>query len=129
MNRRTWMTRGCAVALLMLLSAAAGDARGTINRTAFMTFRQPFALPGLALAAGTYRFDLAAPGASPDVVRVSSRDGKQVHYMGFTIKVPRRNSLDARSMVTFGEAPAGAPQPIAVWFPPDTGEGRRFIYP
>ena len=128
MNRRTWMIRGCAVALLMLVSAAAGDARGTINRMAFMTFRQPIALPGLALAAGTYRFELAAPGVSPSIVRVSSRDGKQVHYMGFTVSVPRRTPLDSGSTVTFGEAPEGMPQPIAVWFPPDTAEGRRFVY-
>ena len=65
MNPHTWIVRGCAMALLMLVSAAAGDAAGTIHRTAYLTFRQPVGLPGIALAAGTYRFELAAPGGSP----------------------------------------------------------------
>jgi hypothetical protein len=128
MNPHTWIVRGCAMALLMLVSAAAGDAAGTIHRTAYLTFRQPVGLPGIALAAGTYRFELAAPGGSPSVVRVSSRDGRLVHYMGFTISVPRRKALSGASMVTLGEAPEGTPQPIEVWFPPDTAEGRRFLY-
>ena len=128
MNRRKWTIRGCAAAALVLLAASAGDARGTIHRTAYLTFSGPVALPGVSLAAGTYVFEIAAPGFSTNLVRVMSRDGKRLHYMGFTQSVPRPRDLSNHSMVRFAEAPEGTPQPIAVWFPPDTADGRQFLY-
>jgi hypothetical protein len=128
MNRRNWMISGCAAAALVLLAASAGDARGTIHRTAYLTFSQPVALPGVALPAGTYVFQLAAPGVTTNLVRVISRDGKRIHYMGFTHSVPRPRDVSTHSMVRFGEAPDGMPQPITVWFPPDTADGRQFLY-
>ena len=128
MNRPHWMIRGCAVAVLTLVVASAGDARGTIHRTAYLTFSKPVALPGVSLAAGTYVFELAAPGVSTNLVRVMSRDGKRLYYMGFTHSVPRPAAMTNHSLVSFGEAPEGMPQPIAVWFPPDTADGRQFLY-
>jgi hypothetical protein len=48
--------------------------------------------------------------------------------MGLTNRVPRPGGLDTKSTVAFGEARRGEATPIMVWYPPDSGEGHRFIY-
>jgi hypothetical protein len=44
------------------------------ERTTFLTFNRPIALPGIALGTGTYIFELAEPLSNNAIVRVSSAD-------------------------------------------------------
>jgi hypothetical protein len=125
MNRRG-MLMVAGLALVGLVAAAPGDANIDTERTTQLTFSKPFSLPGVTLGAGTYIFERAAPMSAIEVVRVSSRDRRFVYYTGFTelVERPRGNT----SLITFGEAPAGAPVPVRDWYPAGTSTGHRFLY-
>lgn len=92
-----------------------------------LTFNAPIALPGVVLAAGTYAFEIPSEGASHSVVRVSSKDGRQIYLTTFTREVRRPNSDDAPK-VTFNEAARGLPRPVNTWFPSGDESGKQFIY-
>ena len=96
------------------VSAAAGD---------HLTFSRATALPGVVLPSGEYIFERASPGTSANIVRV--RDAKRnVRFMGYTVEVQRPNRRGATDrVVEFGEAPAGQPVPIKVWYPIGSGSG------
>ena len=84
------------------------------------------ALPGTVLPAGEYEFEVVE--GKPDVVRVSTADTHFAYYLGFTRSVTRPRSLAPGRAIVLGEAPAGSPKPIAVWYPTDGGDGHEFIY-
>lgn len=115
----------CAVVLAGLLSAAS-LARGNAH-TNYLTFSAPFALPGVAFPAGTYTFEVVAPGSN-DVVRVSSRDRARV-YLAFTQRVDRPRGLRADRQIVFAEVAAGLTPPVKAWFPMGEAVGHEFIYP
>ena len=56
---------------------------------------------------------------------LAARDGRRVLYTGFTTLVTRPGR---GPMVSFGEAPANAPQPIDVWYEDGAKMGHRFRY-
>jgi hypothetical protein len=93
-----------------------------------LTFRQTVALPGKVLPAGSYIFELATTATSHDVVRVRDRRTGQAMFAGFTVKVDRPNRRGREGKVTLGEAPAGAPVPVLVWYPDGVSYGHQFIY-
>jgi hypothetical protein len=117
----------CAVVLAGLL-AAASMARADAAHTNYLTFSAPFALPGVSLPAGTYAFQVVAPG-SHDVVRVSSRDGARVYLLAFTTPVDRPNGLRRDYQIVFNEVQAGMAPPVKAWFPIGEKAGHEFIYP
>jgi hypothetical protein len=122
------LLRKMVLAVIGLVAAglvATAHARSA-DRTS-LTFSKDVALPGVVLPAGTYVFDIANPDSSHDVVRVATRDG-HVRYMGLTLRVERPAGIPASQPVTFGEARADTPAPIAAWFPTGTSSGRQFIY-
>ena len=128
MVNRKWVLTAFGAAILGLAVAASGEAWGTANRTNHLTLSGSFALPGITLPAGAYTFELADSSLSLDIVRVVSRDRSKVHYTGFTNQVRRPANLPAGRMLTFGEAPAGTPPPVAAWYPDGDQMGRQFIY-
>ena len=115
------------VVVLVGLLSVASRARGNAH-TNYLTFSAPFALPGLALPAGTYTFEVIVPGSS-DVVRVSSRDGALVYFQGFTLRVDRPRGLRADRQIVFSEVQAGVPPSVRAWFPIGETVGHEFIYP
>ena len=128
-NRRFALST-CGAAIVGLLGAVSLHGGETpAARTTYLTVNVPVALPGVALAPGTYIFELAEPGERLDVVRVSSRDRSQVFYTGFTQVVERPAGLREDRPVSFGESRVRAPRPITVWYLPNESTGRRFVYP
>lgn len=127
-NRTLVLTAFGAVMILGSMVAASGEGQGTGNKTNHLMFSGPFGLPGTTLPAGTYTFELADPTLSVDIVRVVSQDRSKVYYTGMTAQVPRPRGLPADRMLTFGEAPAGAPPPVLEWYPSGESIGHRFIY-
>jgi hypothetical protein len=115
------------VAALGLVTAAS-VARANAPHTMYLTFSAPFALPGVALPAGTYIFEVMIPG-SADVVRVTSRDGAQVYLTAFTRRVDRPAGLRAGDPLVFNEVPAGMTPPVKAWFPVGESIGHEFLYP
>jgi hypothetical protein len=117
---------GCVLFGLLATTAATSEAPGA--ELSYLTFNRPIALPGVELAAGTYRFELALPLSDQNVVRVSSYDRKKTYLTVFTYAVPRPPKMRRDSYVTFGESHNGAPTPITAWFPEGAEIGRQFIY-
>ena len=124
-NHKTWLAAFGAAVLGLAVAAGSGQA-WTMDKTTYLTFSGAVALPGVVLPAGTYTFELADPMININVVRVLSRNRSKVYFMGFTAPV-NRTASEARS-VTFGEAPAGSPPRIAVWYPKDDSIGHQFLY-
>jgi len=116
-----------SVLMIAGLLDVAAVARANALHTNYVTFSAPFALPGIALPAGTYVFEVVSPG-SHDVVRVMSRDGSQQYLMAFTQRVDRPRGLRADRAVLFHEVPAGVTPPIKVWFPVGESVGHEFLY-
>ena len=117
------------ICVTAMAGLAAGSTRcrppATLNH---LTFKKPVALPGIVLAAGGYTFELAPAGAHADLVRVRSQKSYRVVYTGFTLPVPRPVAMPRGQMITFGEAAAVEPTPVAAWFPIDSTTGHEFLY-
>jgi hypothetical protein len=117
-----------SVLMVAGLLGIAAVARANGLHTNYLTFSAPFALPGIALPAGTYAFEVMAPG-SHDVVRVSSRDGRRVYLIAFTTPVDRPRGLRADRQIVFNEVQAGVTTPVKTWFPIGETVGHEFMYP
>lgn len=116
-----------AAAVVACLGAAATHAWST-PRLNYLTFSGTVALPGVLLPAGTYAFEVLVPSGSADVVRVATRDG-QHRFLGLTRRVERPHPARSAPAIVFGEAPAGVPPPINVWYPIGGSAGHQFLYP
>jgi hypothetical protein len=125
------LSAAAAGALLIGLTAQpATAAKGWLlsNHTEYLTFSAPIALPGVVLAAGTYRFDVPGEsGISNGLVRVSSKDGRRIYLTQFA-RIVNRPDAAKGTHVTFGEAKAGSAPPVNTWFPIGEDMGRQFIY-
>jgi hypothetical protein len=116
------------VVLLGVLGATAASAFIDSRRTTYFTFSGTVQMPGVALPAGTYIFEVANPEGQADVVRVLSRDRKQVFLMKFTRPIYRQAKGTLKATISFGEAPAGTPPPVTAWYPESETRGREFLY-
>jgi hypothetical protein len=112
-------------ALGLVRHAAAGSSP---ERTTYITFSQPVQLPGVALGAGTYVFELADPMGADRVVRVLSRDRRTAYFMGFTNTVERPRGVSPDAAVSLGESAAGVAPRITAWWPIGERSGHQFIY-
>ena len=115
-------------AILAVSATAPMRALSIPEKTTYLTFSRPVALPGVELSAGAYIFELVMPDTNSNLVRVLSRDRTHVYLTTFTAMVRRPHNLAPNQMVTLGEAPRGMAPPIAAWWPADDSSGRLFIY-
>jgi hypothetical protein len=127
------------VAISAAASASAVSAHfGASNQ---VIFSRPVALPGVALPRGSYTFQVGSfdrnthefqlqkpEGSAPVMVRVTSRNGRTVHFEGFTWRVPRPADLPPDEAITLGEAPRGEPTPIRAWYPIGEQYGHKFVW-
>ena len=118
----------CGLVLLGVLATSTTGAFENASRTTYFTFSGTVQMPGVALAAGTYIFEVVNPNGGSDVVRVISRDRKKTYLMRLTraVERPWRGNLDAS--ITLGETAAGAPPKVKAWYPESETHGREFIY-
>ena len=119
------------VAIVALAAGIAGataiHAETAITKRQYLTFTKPVLLPGVTLNAGTYIFEVPESDASPDIVRVTSRDGRIIYLTAFTNQVPRPANVPETRLVSLKETAPGAPIPIAVWWT-DATMGHEFVY-
>ena len=99
----------------------------TADKLANLTFNRPVQVPGAILTAGTYRFRLADPDSSRNIVQVLSHDGSAVYAMFFTMHGYRAEAVDD-TMVTFKETAAGVPPIIDTLFYGGEHRGYTFLY-
>jgi hypothetical protein len=124
---RAAVLAGAAV-VTMLAATTPGRAGGMEADTNYLTFSGPVALPGVELRAGTYIFERALPDGDPSLVRVLSRDRRQIFLTAFTNTVPRPDNMSRDQAVSLGETARGVPPPITAWYPLGTSTGHQFIY-
>ena len=128
MLSRRWLWRSLGILALGLAATSPTRAAGNYKRTTLLTFNRAVALPGVALGPGTYAFEIADPISAWTAVSVSSADRSRVYFSAFTNTIDRPVGMPRRQAVSFVEARADAPTPIAVWWPADESTGREFIY-
>jgi hypothetical protein len=119
---------GIAAAALVTLMAPAPAPAFPYDKLAYMTFSAPVQVPGATLTAGTYRFRLANPDTSRNVLQVLSGDGTIVFAMFHTIP-DVRTVLTDEPTVTFRETPAGVAPAVKTLFYGGEYHGYEFIYP
>jgi hypothetical protein len=128
MFSRKLLATAFALVAFGLTAAVSIGASTNAKHTMYLTFNRPVSLPGVTLGSGTYIFETPDPNSDHDLVRVLSRDRSIVILTAFTHAVERPAGLKRDQAISFAEAPADSPQPIAVWWPTDS-VGRKFIYP
>ena len=119
---------GVVVTALVAVMAPAPASGVTNDKLAYLTFSAPVQIPGVTLSAGTYRFHLANPETSRNVLQVLSNDGAIVYAMFHTIH-DSRTSLTEDPAVTFRETPAGVPAAVRSLFYGGEFRGSEFVYP
>jgi hypothetical protein len=123
------LTSAVASFVVLGIVGVAGSVNATTMRhTNYITFSGPVALPGVTLSAGTYTFEVLLDPASETLVRVKSRDGRQVYLAAFTRSIRRPLPGHSRPAIVFGEAERGTPTPVRIWFPAGSPIGHEFIY-
>jgi hypothetical protein len=119
---------GFVVTALMAVSTPSPASAMTYDKLADLTFSGPVQIPGVTLNAGMYRFRLANPDSSRNVVQVLSGDGAIVYAMFHTIP-DSRTSITEEAVVTFRETPAGVPPAVRSLFYGGEYRGYQFVYP
>jgi hypothetical protein len=125
MIRKLFFITASAGLLFLALPPAAHASE--IDKLTLLTFNHPVALPDVALAPGTYRFELADPTGDQSLVRVMSADGTMSY--GTFITIPDTHAPANHKAVTLEKQPAGTPETITAWFYPGDGVGHEFMYP
>jgi hypothetical protein len=130
LTRTSLITVGGALLGLALVATTLSviPKASTLDGLEYLTFSGPVALPGVALGAGSYTFEVANPESSRDVVRVRSRATNEVIFLGFTKRVERPAGMRRDRSVMLGEAHAGVAPPILGWYPIDQALGHEFVY-
>ncbi|HZT33390.1 MAG TPA: hypothetical protein VFA33_26110 [Bryobacteraceae bacterium] len=98
------------------------------NQKTIFKFSGPVEIPGQVLSPGTYVFKLADSMTDRDVVQVY--DKREDHLYGTFLTVPDYHLKPAgKSVLTFEERAAGAPEAVRAWFYPGDNYGHEFVYP
>ena len=88
-----------------------------------LTFNTPVALPGVALAPGTYIFRRMAS----NVLLVTSA-GRKPYAMLSTVSTSRTRS-DRYEVILGAPLAEGSPRRLEAWFAPGESSGQQLIYP
>jgi hypothetical protein len=118
----------CIVALAMAIGYSAKA--DTLNKLTHVTFNQAVELPGnVILQPGTYAFTvLNYPGGNRHIVQVFNQE--KDHLYATILAIPNyRGKVTDKTVITFSETAAGAPNAIKEWFYPGHAYGEEFVYP
>lgn len=130
------MNRFRVVATIICLTLGAlalpfGVNADTWDKKTTVTFSQPVEIPGVGaqvLPAGTYVFKLLDSSSNRNIVQIFSED--QTHVYATILAIPNyRLRATDKTVMTFGERAAGAPEAIRAWFYPGANWGQEFVYP
>jgi len=115
----------CAGVLAALTPLAKAD---EWNQKTIFTFKAPVEIPGQVLPPGTYVFKLLDTLADRTVVQVFNKD--ETHIYGTFLAIPDyRLRPTGKTIITFEERAAGAPEAVKAWFFPGFNYGHEFVYP
>lgn len=125
MNWKSFAAIGAAFLLAGLFQTARAD---EWNQQTFVTFNHPVEIPGQVLPAGTYVFKLADSQSNRDIVQVFNKDQDQIYATVQAIPDYRLEPT-GKTVITFQERKAGAPEAVKTWFYPGALYGVDFVYP
>jgi hypothetical protein len=100
------------------------------DKKTILTFSEPFEVPGVdaqILPAGTYVFKILDSWSDRNIVQIFSADETHVYTTILAIANYRLKATD-KTVLTFGERPAGQPEAIKAWFYPGQTWGQEFVY-
>ena len=123
--RKMILTTALVATTLGVYTPASAD---ETNKLTNFTFSKAVQLPGLTLQPGRYRFELADPQSSRNVIKVSSEDGTKQLAMLQTIPSATLRKPAKDGVVLFGEVPASEPDAIMAWVYPGERTGYEFVY-
>jgi hypothetical protein len=98
------------------------------NQKTVFTFSGPVEIPGQVLSPGTYVFRLMDSQSDRNIVQVFNK--RENHLYGTFLTIPNyRLKPSGRTIITFEERAAGAPEAVKAWFYPRDNYGHQFVYP
>jgi hypothetical protein len=121
------LARSTLLAAAVLATTTAPLGATPVDKLSYMTFSKSVQIPGAVLDPGTYRFRLADPTSSRQVMQVLSNDGSIVYSMFYTRSDWRTKATD-KTTVTFRETPAGVPAAVRSLFYGGETRGYEFVY-
>jgi len=101
------------------------------NRKTKVTFSEPVEVPGVGaqtLPAGTYVFKIMDSQSDRHIVQIMNEAEDHVYTTILAIPNYRLKATD-KTVMTFRERAAGAPEAIRAWFYPGRQWGEEFVYP
>ena len=132
MNSIRKVALACMTAAMVTITVTAG-AQGLANQDTYFTFSQAVELPKTTLPAGTYFFQLMDSTSNRHIVKVMSKDRKQLYATLLAIPYYSKDRPSEDPQVRFLEVPAGngvaATNAIKIWFYPGNTVGHEFIWP
>jgi len=104
------------------------------NHKTIVTFSAPVEIPPVyitgmrVLPAGTYVFKLTTSQSNRHIVQIFNKEENRI--IATVLAIPNyRLTPKGKTVITFNEGIAGAPQPIRAWFYPGANWGEEFVYP
>lgn len=120
---------GMLICLGMLGTMLAPSARADEwDKKTTVTFSGPVEIPGQVLAPGTYVFKLLDSEYNRHVVQIFSADEKRLYATILAIPDERLKPT-GKTVITFEERAAGAPEAVQAWFYPGDSFGQELVYP
>jgi hypothetical protein len=98
------------------------------DRTTYVTFSAPVAVPGITLPAGDYMFKLLNSQVNRNVVQIFDHDRTKLFATVMAMPA-QRNEVSGDTVITFREAPASAAPAVRYWYFPGDKLGQEFAYP
>ena len=98
------------------------------NKATKLTFSEPVEVPGMALPAGTYWFQLQDNRSNRRIVQIWNADRTQLLNTIIAI-ADYRMQPTSKTVIKFDERPTGSPEAIQAWFYPGDTYGQEFVYP
>jgi len=130
------MTQYKVLAMIFCISAVTlaitpGAKADPYNKKTIVTFNNPVEIPGVGtqlLPAGTYVFKLVDSVSTRDIVQIFNKE--ETHVYATVLAIPNyRLRATGKTVMTFKERAAGAPEAIRAWFYPGNIDGQEFVYP
>lgn len=113
----------CALGISLAQPARADESKETIK----FTFSAPVEIPGQALPAGTYIFEMLDAENFPDIIQIYNADHTALIAMVRTIPVDRMQA-SGDPAITLAQQGDSGPEALVNWFYGDRLTGHMFIY-
>jgi len=94
----------------------------------YITFSAPVEVPGHALPAGRYLFQIADIWSNQETIQIYNADKTKLYAIVTALPVYRYEPPPPQTILQFAERPANSPEALQVWFPRGQRWGHRFVY-